>query len=379
MSNSGFLSALPLIGGLGATLATGGLGAPLLGLGEAAGVGAGEAAAAGAGGLAGAAGLPTAEALLAAPATAGLGSAVSTPLSAGALAGFSDAAISGLPDAVSGLGSAAGAGSNALSAGVPAATQALGQAGPFSDFTGGALGAGNEFGLPAGSEVAGPVQMGAPAAGGGGASSAYDESKISEFLGGETDVFHEDPKSFWSKAGDFVSSPEGRLGLAGGGLLASGLMGQGPIPGSAPLNASANTATTNASNLMAQANQNLGALNTGALPAGAQSAIHQAANSAKANIRSQYAQMGLGHSSSEAQALAAVDQQAATQRLAQAEKLTNLGLKEAGLSGGQQALASEEYLQLMNAKLRQDDRLANALARFSGALAGGAVGQGSQG
>jgi hypothetical protein len=367
MAKGGFLSALPFLAAP-AALATGGLLAPALFGAEAAGgaaLGAGEAATAGA--------LPSAEALLAAPATAELGTAVSTPLTAGAVSGLTDAAISGLPDAVSGLGGTTGGGLSAgLESAIPTATQAIG------DFTGGTVGAGNAFGLPTGTQVGGETLLGATSGVNDPAGSIAPfgrDAGISDLLSGESDVFGEEQKSLFDKATEAVTGPIGKLGLAGGGLLASTLMNTGTVPGSAPLTSAAKTATTAGANLLGQANQNLGALNTGALPAGTQSAIDQAARSAKATIRSQYAGMGLGHSTSEAQALAAVDQQAGVQRLKAAEDLTTLGLKEAGLAGQQQALASEDYLALLNAQTKQDDRLAQALARFSGSLAGGAASQ----
>lgn len=367
----GFLQALPFLAAP-AALATGGLLAPALFGAEAAGLGgaeaggllAGEAAGAGA-----AAGIPSAEALLAAPFTAGAGAGVTTPLSAGALAGFSDAAISGLPDAISGLGGIAGAVPEAATAGaIPAATQAIGDSLPGVS---GAL-------TPTASQA--PLESNIftatlapndPAGAIGPASdlSFADEANLID--PSRADIGVGEGGDWFSKATAALNNPLVRAGVAGGGLLASGLMNTSTPPGSGPLTAAAGTSTTNAANLRSMANPNLNAINTGALPAGAQSAIQQATGAAKASIRSKFAGMGLSGSSMEGQELASVDQQAATQRFQQSQELAKLGLQESGLASGQEALASEDFLALMNARVRQDDRLANALARFSGAFAGG--------
>lgn len=173
-------------------------------------------------------------------------------------------------------------------------------------------------------------------------------------------------------SGGFFDKNSGLIkpALALGGLGLSALMNRGPIPGSQPVTAGAQTATTNAATLQGQANQNLNALNTGALPAGAQSAIDQAANSAKAAIRSNYASMGItGPYSGEAEALASVDQQKAVQQNAQAQALVNTGVQEARLAEGQQGIAAGQYLPLMEAAILRDEQLQAALGRFAGAFA----------
>ncbi len=367
----GFLQALPILAPL-AGLATGGLALPGLFGAELAGDVSAGAAGTAATLAEGGGALPTAGALLAAPATEAVGTGVATPLSAGALSSFSDAAISGLPDAVSGLGGAAGSVPDAATAGaIPAATQAIGDTLP----AGAAATPANQLPPLVSNTFFNTLQP--PNDPSGAVAPAGDFIPANPALGEQDFTDAAEGGDFLSKATTSLNNPLVRAGVAGGGLLASGLMNTGTPTGSAPLTAAAGTSTTNAANLRSLANPNLNAINTGALPAGAQSAIQQATGAAKASIRSKFAGMGLSNSTMEGQELASVDQQAATQRFQQSQELAKLGLQESGLASGQEALASEDFLALMNARLRQDQNLQNALARFSAGFAGGTGGGGT--
>lgn len=105
-------------------------------------------------------------------------------------------------------------------------------------------------------------------------------------------------------------------------------------------------------------------LQSGQLPAGAQSAIDQATESAKASIRSQYAQMGLSGSTMETQALASADQQAASQKFNIVNQLVTQGVGETEAAAGL-------YQNIMQAQLQQDNALGSAIGNFGAALAGG--------
>ena len=107
-------------------------------------------------------------------------------------------------------------------------------------------------------------------------------------------------------------------------------------------------------------------LNTGVLPPGLQSAIQQSTASAKAAIRSQYAQMGLSGSTMEQQAMQQIDQQAAQQTFAQIQQLVQMGVSETTLS-------NRIYSQLMQSQIAQDNQLSSALTNFAGAAAGSAI------
>lgn len=119
-----------------------------------------------------------------------------------------------------------------------------------------------------------------------------------------------------------------------------------------------------AQQLGAQGQQLAGYLQNGTLPPGAQAGLDQAAASAKAAIRSQYAKMGLSGSTMERQALAAVDERIKAQGFAYAANLLNQGVSETGLSG-------QLYNYLINANQRQNDALSAAIANFVGSAAGG--------
>lgn len=109
---------------------------------------------------------------------------------------------------------------------------------------------------------------------------------------------------------------------------------------------------------------------SGTLPPGAQTAVDQATNAAKATIRSRYAQMGLGGSTPEAEALQSVDRNAASQTFQMADQLLQQGADYTKLSGSL-------YSELLKAQAGTDQELMQSLAVFAGGL-GGLRGGGSR-
>lgn len=145
--------------------------------------------------------------------------------------------------------------------------------------------------------------------------------------------------------------------LLGGAVLGAESLRSQKLPNQDQLQGSAQ-------NLGTQGQALIDALTTGNLPAGAQQALDQAAADQKAHIRSQYAGMGLSGSTMEQQALAQVDQNAATQKFQQIQQLVQTGLSETQLS-------NQLYQQLSNAQIQGDAALSSALANFAASLGGG--------
>ena len=146
--------------------------------------------------------------------------------------------------------------------------------------------------------------------------------------------------------------------LSGGGLLLAS-HNQTPInqlPEAKPLEQSAGQTGALGANLTSY-------LNTGTLPPGAQTAVDQATAAAKAGERSTFGRLGLGGSTMEAQALGAVDRQAAAQKFQIADQLLSQGAKFTDIS-------NQLYQQLLNETLQQDEAFQRALGSFAGGLAG---------
>lgn len=134
------------------------------------------------------------------------------------------------------------------------------------------------------------------------------------------------------------------------------LKGQQALPGENALKAQA-------SQLASQGTQLESYLQSGTLPPGVSQSLRQAADSAKAAIRSKYAQSG-GNSSAMEQDLASVDTIAATQGATIAQQLLSQGVSETGL-------ANNIYSALMAQATQQDAALSQALGGFATSLAGG--------
>jgi hypothetical protein len=384
MAKHGFMSFLPEILGGAALLATGagaaGIG-PLSGLFSSGAAGA-DAAASAATDVAGSA-VPAATdaglaaTLNAAPATVGgVASDVATPLAAGApsLAADINSPISA---AAGDLASAGPSFSNIASA-LPSANTLLGDA---TSITSGG-GAPNitaplsmDVGYAPGAAPGGAINAASAGAGGG-----YDPSLTPPggSMGGDTtnqDFSGGAPGSGSDTSGvnGFLQSLKNNpLQLAGLAPLAMAFMqSNSPVPGSAPVTQAAQTAAQTAGGLTSQSNQNLSYANTGALPAGVNESINNAANAAKTQVKSSFAGMGIPPGSSmEREQLAAVDANAGAQRVAAANQLTTLGIQEAQAATGQQQIASNQDIALMNAQIQQEKDLEDALAGFSKSLAG---------
>lgn len=146
--------------------------------------------------------------------------------------------------------------------------------------------------------------------------------------------------------------------VIGAGGLGYAAMQQGqPLPGEDAVNSTA-------AELSSQGKELQKYLQTGTLPPGLQGGIDQAAASAKATIRSQYAARGMSGSSAEAQDLAHVDQAAQAQGAQMAMQLLQTGISETGM-------ASQLYQQILQSALQQDQSLGTAIANFASNAAGG--------
>jgi hypothetical protein len=410
MAKHGFMQYLPEIIGAAALAATGfgvaGIGplAGAFGAGDAA-LGAGAAAdiATSASAIPAATDVGLASALNAAPATiAGVASDVATPLAAGApaLAADISAPISAAAGDIAGFGGAASA--------IPAASTLLGGATPVTSAADSpnlmaSLSIDNAGG--AGSSLGSAPEI-SPTLGG--ASPAYDPLSQSSYDPGSIDrtllaqpaagpyaVSPSDPYTPGPMATaaspaaaatgaspavaaanpasklltSLQNNPLQLLSLAP--LAMAFMQSNSPVPGSGPVTAAAQAASQEAGTLTGQSNQNLSYANTGALPAGVNESINNAANAAKTQVRSSFAGMGIPPGSSmEREQLAAVDANAGAQRVAAANQLTTLGIQEAQAATGQQQIASQQDLALMQAQIQQEKDLEDALAGFSKSLAG---------
>lgn len=125
-----------------------------------------------------------------------------------------------------------------------------------------------------------------------------------------------------------------------------------------------NQLNTLAAQQLALSQQNEKYLQTGTLPPGVQGGLTQAADRQKAAIRSQYASQGDSGSSAEATDLANVDSAVQAQGAQIAMSLLQTGYSEAGLT-------DTIYNQIMQQALAQDQQLGSAISNFAIASAGG--------
>ena len=105
-------------------------------------------------------------------------------------------------------------------------------------------------------------------------------------------------------------------------------------------------------------------LTTGKLPPGVQSIVDAQTQAGEAQVRSQFASLGLSGSTMEAQAIASVKQSAALTTVREAQQLLNSGVAEANLSGNL-------YNMLIQQQTAQNKDLTDALAGFAAAASGG--------
>ena len=224
--------------------------------------------------------------------------------------------------------------------GTPTAGSTFGTVGEAAPGAGtvGALASPDNFGVI--NNVTGTVAgAGAPAlsaGGGGGGSSAGLFGDIGSF-------------------GNKLTQPGALLGIAGLGYEA--LKGTPTVP-------NLNNLTTEAASAFNTEQQLISPELTGQLPPGAAAGVAQGLESAKAQIRAQFANDGLTGSSAEADALASADQAAASQSFQIAASMANQGLNLAGLS-------SQIYEQIIQQTLGSDTAFNQALVNFGTAAAGG--------
>jgi hypothetical protein len=146
--------------------------------------------------------------------------------------------------------------------------------------------------------------------------------------------------------------PVAGLGLSAATSLGSGLPSQSGLT---------STLQGHAASLAANGQQLQSYLQTGQLPPGVQNSITSATKSAQASIRSQYAARGMTGSSAEAQDLANVQQQAASQGADIATKLLQTGITESQLS-------DQIYGELLKTSIAQDGQLQSAVGNFASSL-----------
>ena len=186
---------------------------------------------------------------------------------------------------------------------------------------------------------------GAPAAAAGGATPP---------AGGQNSIYtaFQDPT-----LANITKAVGGNLGplVSGGGLAAAALKGNTPFPGQTQLSQTADQLATQGKTLSSY-------LTSGTLPAGVQASLTQAANAAKASIRSQYAQRGMTGSDAEARDLANVDTGVISQGADIATKLLAQGVSESGMS-------TQLYDTIMRTSMAEDASLGNALTGFAQSLA----------
>ena len=157
----------------------------------------------------------------------------------------------------------------------------------------------------------------------------------------------------------------GSGGISPGLLLGAGGLGLEALmqPSTPSVASSVGPISSTASALGTQGTQLASYLQTGTLPPGVQQGITQAADAAKAQIRSRYAAMGGGAETSSAavQDMANVDTVAATQGAQIAEQLLSQGVNESQIS-------AQLYSELLNLTLQQDAQLGNAIGSFASAM-----------
>lgn len=145
--------------------------------------------------------------------------------------------------------------------------------------------------------------------------------------------------------------------LLSGGLLATQLFrGNQQYPAEQSLNTLATNTGTQGAALS-------GYIQSGTLPPGAKQAVDQATNSAKATLRSRFAEAGLSGSTMEAQALGEVDSRAAAQTFQMADQLLAQGADFTKISG-------TLYDELLKTQAGTDQEFQKALMAFAGGLGG---------
>ena len=245
--------------------------------------------------------------------------------------------------------------SGSSAGGAPAGLSAGALAAPASVSTGGA-GAGNFSGSPAtGGSFVGALQTD-------GASAPVTSTSLPSSVGGTSSNNvggnMTGGGSSWADAAKGFVKDYGALAgplVSGGGLVASLLRGNQPMPGENQLKSSAASLASQGATLESY-------IANGTLPPGVASSLQSAGEAAKASIRSQYAARGMSGSDAEARDLANVDQSIVTQGASIASELLNQGASMTGM-------ADNIYSGLMNAATQQDAALGQAISGFASSLA----------
>lgn len=276
--------------------------------------------------------------------TAASGAATAAPTSILPAAGVGSGA------AATGAGAAAPGGAAAIAA--PAAGAAGSSAGGLDsalssfqpDIAGGAGSA------TPGASLAGAGNTLANAGSGGTASIAPSTAGGTTGDANTFDALLNDPtlKNFGRFAGANKDLITGGIGLA-----ANAIRGDQAFPGEKQLTAQAKALSGQANSFM-----------RGELTPGMQAGLRGATESAKAALRSMFAQRGMSGSSSEVEALASIDQTSAVKGAELAQSLIQQGVSEAGL-------ASNLWQTILAESMRKDQELGSAIGGFASALAGG--------
>lgn len=299
-------------------------------------------------------------------------SGAAAPTAGGAAAGTPSAVLPGISTATGGLTGTPVAGGAAAGPTLPGISAAAGSSDLTAPLTDPSVlgGAGNANSLtpditaaaPGGSSISNfqattginPSTLGGPQGAGGAGTAVVPGGAAPGGAGGTVaDAASSSPIT------DMVLKALGKnpigSAISGAGLVTSLLKGNS-IPDESQLKAEAGSLSGQGTTLQQY-------LNSGTLPPGAQQAITNATQSAKAAIRSQYAQLGESGSTAERNALANVDQQAAAQAFDIADSLYSQGVQDTQIS-------SQIYQMLMQANQAQNSSLGSAIANFASSFGG---------
>lgn len=283
----------------------------------------------------------------------GLGGDAAAGTAASAGAGLGQAASGLTPGAAGGLAASGGAGALGASGGSAAATAAPAGLGDAITGAGPSLGSsldptlGSSFtptGSTAGVSSPGASLTGAPAAAPPvGGSPAAAPTGTSSF-----DTLLSDPT--WKNLGHFAGANKDLI-TSGIGLGATALQGDRSFPGESQIKGEAKALGAQGRSFM-----------SGQLTPGMQAGLRGATESAKATMRSMFASRGMSGSSSEAEALANIDQTSAVKGAEIAQQLIDRGISESQLSG-------QLWQQILQQSMARDEELGKAIGGFASSLA----------
>lgn len=172
-------------------------------------------------------------------------------------------------------------------------------------------------------------------------------------------------KAISSATGGFLNKSDLSTILSAGGLGLNLLNRNKPIPGEAQVKSAASGLTATAAGQAAQGAQLEQFLQSGTLPPGLSAGVRSATESAKAAIRSGYAQRGESGSSAEAQDLQAAEERALTASQTVALQLLQQGSSMVGQAVNTEGLAAQLYQEIMRDALTRDQELGSAIGNFA--------------